>query len=37
MGIFGGSTNAFDGMIEKVTDEKNTAEDWGEIMSICDR
>jgi len=37
MGIFGGSTNAFDGMIEKVTDEKNTNEDWGEIMSICDR
>ena len=37
MGIFGGSTNAFDPMIEKVTDEKNTAEDWGEIMSVCDR
>ena len=37
MGIFGGSTNAFDGMIEKVTDEKNTNEDWGEIMSVCDR
>ena len=37
MGIFGGSTNAFDQMIEKVTDEKNTAEDWGEIMSVCDR
>lgn len=37
MGIFGGSTNAFDPMIEKVTDEKNTSEDWGEIMSVCDR
>ena len=37
MGIFGGSTNAFDPMIEKVTDEKNTGEDWGEIMSVCDR
>jgi len=37
MGIFGGSTNAFDTMIEKVTDEKNTSEDWGEIMSVCDR
>jgi len=37
MGIFGDSRNAFDGMIEKVTDEKNTAEDWGEIMSVCDR
>ena len=37
MGIFGESRNAFDGMIEKVTDEKNTNEDWGEIMSVCDR
>ena len=37
MGIFGGSTNAFDPMIEKVTDEKNTNEDWGEIMTVCDR
>ena len=37
MGIFGGSSNPFDPLVEKVTDEKNTAEDWGMIMSVCDR
>lgn len=37
MGIFGGSTSPFDQLVEKVTDEKNTGEDWGMIMSVCDR
>jgi len=37
MGIFGNSSNAFDPMVEKVTDEKVTSEDWGLIMSVCDR
>lgn len=37
MGIFGGSTSPFDTLVEKVTDEKNTGEDWGMIMSVCDR
>jgi len=37
MGIFGETKTAFDTLVEKVTDEKNTAEDWGLIMSVCDR
>jgi len=37
MGIFGGNSSPFDQMVEKVTDEKNTGEDWGMIMSVCDR
>jgi len=37
MGIFGGSSSPFDQLVEKVTDEKNTGEDWGMIMSVCDR
>ena len=37
MGIFGDSKTQFDTLVEKVTDEKNTAEDWGLIMSVCDR
>jgi len=37
MGIFGDSKTQFDTLVEKVTDEKNTNEDWGLIMSVCDR
>lgn len=36
MGIFSG-TNPFDGVVEKITDAKNTSEDWGMIMDLCDR
>jgi len=36
MGIFS-TPNPFDGIIEKVTDAKNTAEDWGHIMDLCDQ
>jgi len=37
MGIFGDSKTQFDTLVEKVTDEKNTGEDWGIIMTVCDR
>jgi len=36
MGIFS-TANPFDQPIEKVTDEKNSGEDWGLIMEVCDR
>lgn len=36
MGIFSNSS-PFDGDVERVTDEKNTTEDWGLIMDLCDR
>jgi len=37
MGIFGSNSSPFDQLVEKVTDEKNTGEDWGLIMSVCDK
>jgi len=36
MGLFSNST-PFDADVEKITDEKNTSEDWGMIMDLCDR
>jgi len=36
MGLFSNST-PFDNDVDKLTDEKNTSEDWGMIMDFCDR
>jgi len=36
MGIFSTST-PFDSDVDKITDEKNTSEDWGTILDLCDR
>lgn len=36
MGLFS-ATNPFDPDVERVTDAKNTAEDWGMIIDLCDK
>ncbi|XP_063879998.1 signal transducing adapter molecule 1-like isoform X1 [Scylla paramamosain] len=36
MGIFSASS-PFDQYIERATSEKNTGDDWGQIMDICDK
>ncbi len=36
MGLFGNSS-PFDDDVEKITHEQNTAEDWGQIMNMCDK
>ncbi|XP_054157958.1 signal transducing adapter molecule 1-like [Oppia nitens] len=36
MGIFGSAT-IFDPLVERVTSETNTSDDWALIMEICDR
>lgn len=37
MPLFGGSTTVFDADIDKITNERNTSEDWGLIMDLCDQ